>query len=787
MTVGDVIAARPVFINATESTRGSYGSGTHSNELTDAARSRQSGSWNVRGLGHANRTAHLAGASRNLQDSADSLAMDAVCLQAQDCTQCAQNWPTCAWCGTVNRCWVVSDALRKHAESLGQTHVVYSEEEFHSSYGTTQPFDTLSEDSRCGVWIYNPASCDHLKNYCSPFDRCSSCTRVGGCGFCYDGRRRHQVGRCAPGTRSGEIGTTRYQQICGTPAVSGLIDDEDRVGQEWLFRNWTEYYASGDLDTVCVDHCRLQQEELTSTEGDIKLGSARYRVEYPPGADCSWKVRPHPWPADHTLSMTLQFNKLAARGDSLRAYEAGRSGSSWDRGPEVSYAGCRPTAQELEACITEKTFSSDTPVVIAFESRAAVPSEAWQGGAWTITWHLERRVESAGIAQDDFGLGSSWILWFGLALLLVPVLAVLLFARLRCRNGLGMQDLGLGGLDLHVGSGAGVGGIGGVNGVGGVGVAGAAAGATTGIGGSTIAGGIGFRGTDGFGGVGGFGGGGGVVAGGFRGGFAAIQYPPPDAGIDIEVLERHVPSCRPCVIGRESTEIACSVCLADLQAGEEGRRLPCGHAFHRCCIDDWLLRRAACPLCREEVLPASAAHMPRRLRHFASARAAAAWVHASTAVPVVHMQPNSAPTAAAAAAQFMDEASEAEAAFSTISWPDSFPASLIASGDVDGGGTAGGGGGTAAAGGAGTNTGAANEDRLVVEVDDEAPSQPQRSTIPDSGGLATQWPQSPDAARHTAIRQQILASLATTEVGDSRHDTSSLRAIGRRARLITEQ
>mmetsp|Transcript_70905 Transcript_70905/g.198848 ORF Transcript_70905/g.198848 Transcript_70905/m.198848 type:complete len:273 (+) Transcript_70905:128-946(+) len=45
----------------------------------------------------------------------------------------------------------------------------------------------------------------------------------------------------------------------------------------------------------------------------------------------------------------------------------------------------------------------------------------------------------------------------------------------------------------------------------------------------------------------------------------------------------------------------CSICLGDIRAGDALRRLGCGHAFHRPCIDLWLLRRADCPLCKRGV------------------------------------------------------------------------------------------------------------------------------------------------------------------------------------------
>uniref|UniRef100_A0A0E0M811 RING-type domain-containing protein n=1 Tax=Oryza punctata TaxID=4537 RepID=A0A0E0M811_ORYPU len=48
----------------------------------------------------------------------------------------------------------------------------------------------------------------------------------------------------------------------------------------------------------------------------------------------------------------------------------------------------------------------------------------------------------------------------------------------------------------------------------------------------------------------------------------------------------------------------CCVCISGFREGEEVRRLPCGHAFHRDCVDRWLAlycRRRTCPLCRLHV------------------------------------------------------------------------------------------------------------------------------------------------------------------------------------------
>lgn len=49
-------------------------------------------------------------------------------------------------------------------------------------------------------------------------------------------------------------------------------------------------------------------------------------------------------------------------------------------------------------------------------------------------------------------------------------------------------------------------------------------------------------------------------------------------------------------------ELECSICITCFEPGDKIRCLPgCGHAFHRSCIDLWLLRSADCPLCKRSV------------------------------------------------------------------------------------------------------------------------------------------------------------------------------------------
>ncbi|CBZ55434.1 Proteophosphoglycan ppg4, related [Neospora caninum Liverpool] len=45
----------------------------------------------------------------------------------------------------------------------------------------------------------------------------------------------------------------------------------------------------------------------------------------------------------------------------------------------------------------------------------------------------------------------------------------------------------------------------------------------------------------------------------------------------------------------------CSICFEDYDHGEELRRLPCTHVFHKNCIDMWLRRSFVCPICKHDL------------------------------------------------------------------------------------------------------------------------------------------------------------------------------------------
>jgi hypothetical protein len=69
----------------------------------------------------------------------------------------------------------------------------------------------------------------------------------------------------------------------------------------------------------------------------------------------------------------------------------------------------------------------------------------------------------------------------------------------------------------------------------------------------------------------------------------------PQTLIDAIPLEMH----RSCCAGEEPE--SCAVCLNDLEDDDLVRRLPCGHGFHKACVDKWLRQNKTCPLCVQDV------------------------------------------------------------------------------------------------------------------------------------------------------------------------------------------
>lgn len=72
----------------------------------------------------------------------------------------------------------------------------------------------------------------------------------------------------------------------------------------------------------------------------------------------------------------------------------------------------------------------------------------------------------------------------------------------------------------------------------------------------------------------------------------------PEQGLyseQIEMLPRYT------YLKRLGVDDQCAVCISSIKHNETVRRLPCHHVFHCECIDEWLKRKAACPVCRDQI------------------------------------------------------------------------------------------------------------------------------------------------------------------------------------------
>lgn len=45
----------------------------------------------------------------------------------------------------------------------------------------------------------------------------------------------------------------------------------------------------------------------------------------------------------------------------------------------------------------------------------------------------------------------------------------------------------------------------------------------------------------------------------------------------------------------------CPICICDFEDDDELRKLPCGHFFHKDCVDEWFERSTVCPMCKRDV------------------------------------------------------------------------------------------------------------------------------------------------------------------------------------------
>ncbi|KAL6975511.1 RING-type E3 ubiquitin transferase [Sarracenia purpurea var. burkii] len=75
----------------------------------------------------------------------------------------------------------------------------------------------------------------------------------------------------------------------------------------------------------------------------------------------------------------------------------------------------------------------------------------------------------------------------------------------------------------------------------------------------------------------------------------------------MEEFRSRTPSVRfktMCDKGQRRPERDCSVCLTEFEPDAEINHLPCGHLFHKMCLEKWLrCWNVTCPLCRTRMVP----------------------------------------------------------------------------------------------------------------------------------------------------------------------------------------
>ncbi|KAI3865627.1 hypothetical protein MKX03_012330 [Papaver bracteatum] len=76
-------------------------------------------------------------------------------------------------------------------------------------------------------------------------------------------------------------------------------------------------------------------------------------------------------------------------------------------------------------------------------------------------------------------------------------------------------------------------------------------------------------------------------------------------------IERHMKK----IVVLDDDEV-CSVCLQDINVGDEDTSITCSHIFHDKCMSEWSKRKLNCPLCRHDVRQERQPNLKRkRLSH----------------------------------------------------------------------------------------------------------------------------------------------------------------------------
>lgn len=93
----------------------------------------------------------------------------------------------------------------------------------------------------------------------------------------------------------------------------------------------------------------------------------------------------------------------------------------------------------------------------------------------------------------------------------------------------------------------------------------------------------------------------GAMAGGTPQAAAQATTPPKAAPTSASTF-RNLPRIKVRQVDLEANESnECSICIDEMNIGQEAIRIPCGHLYHEDCIKDWLGKSNECPVCRYEL------------------------------------------------------------------------------------------------------------------------------------------------------------------------------------------
>ncbi|CAE8643861.1 unnamed protein product [Polarella glacialis] len=523
------------------------------------------------------------------------------CEPISTCYRCAMLFPICAWCASSGTCRSPPSELQVQSSLV---KVAYSRAEFNSSYrqlwsgGNT----AIVEDASCGAWIYGQTSCS-AEDACkimSP-SGCGYCIgnrqEFGGCGFCLN-QGPGRPGTCLPGIRSGKFVFSQEANPDNHCLSSDSLEaDHQRsstgetfspvafpvVGHPVVVQNaWL--YGGGEAGAACIQKCKMAQAQHTSLEGVIFVGDMSQNISYEANSKCSWEIWPASWKSGGTLRLELRMISFRTMYDTVLVFALDRQERSNSEPssiplPNDSILSVSCPSYEMVSgwpshCATA-TVEATSPVMIVFQSFGGQPVIN-SFGAWQLSWlYTPPVLITTGTTSASASVLSSEPSWYSngssgelpiswLILLMIPlVFCVGVFAA-----------------GLRIGLGA--------------------------------------RATDGR-----------PLARQLQ---AASTLPeaPLEAPVDMNALENAMPRCRPRIIGcpvvpeegvqfweqqQKQQALAqeerdahsdifgiCSVCLTDFCRGDVFRQLPCGHDFHKTCIDMWLGRKGYCPICRRPVV-----------------------------------------------------------------------------------------------------------------------------------------------------------------------------------------